>query len=351
VADEPGGSSQQREQQAAKARRSRRPLFVLAAVVVLAFAAVGMQAGWLPSLAGSDEAANGQPQANTSPRIATLAVASDRIEPGGAVQITCNAFDDDGDALAYTWSASDGAINGTGPEVTWTAPDAEGLYRVFVTVDDGRGGAAESSLTLRVRSNQPPEILVMHSEIAGDNEWLVPGASAHVSCEAIDPDGDAMSFEWSASSGKLFGQGNAVVWQAPPTLGMQWITVVVTDIYGASAERSIPVTINAVEPPPLNGLMVSALDTDLFRPYGDSWRIFKERACVIEARIDDQENSYTYDWRAERGDIVSDGPSAIWTAPASPKGWVNIVLVVSDSHGNKASDAIRIYVETCTSCM
>lgn len=349
--DESASSEHQTQPQPAKARLSRRTWAVVVVVIVVGLVLAGLQTGWFSFLPGFDAPLSGQVEANAQPVIAALAVATDRIEPGSTIPVSCSASDPDGDALAYTWSASDGQITGAGADVTWLAPDTEGLYRVFVTVDDGRGGAAQASLTLRVRSNQPPEITVMQSEVEESDGWVVPGASVYIRCEAIDPDGDALSHRWSATGGAIFGQGAAVVWQAPPSLGMQWITVVVEDIYGATAERSIPVTVSAAEPPPLNGLIASAVDTDLFRPYGDSWRIFKERSCLIEARIDDPEGVYAYEWRAELGSLVADGPRAVWTAPVSPKGWVTIVLVVSDSHGNEISDAIRIYVETCTSCM
>jgi len=109
--------------------------------------------------------------------------------------------------------------------------------------------------------------------------------------------------------------------------------------------------VSAAEPPVIGDIRVKAIDTDLFKPYGDSWRIFKERSCSLQAAVDDPEGVYIYEWSAERGTLTADGPAATWTAPESPKGWVNIVLRVSDSHGNESSRGVRIYVETCTSCI
>jgi hypothetical protein len=276
--------------------------------------------------------------------------ATERIVPLSNVDLSCVATDFDGDPLSYAWSATGGEILEEGPDVVWVAPDAEGLYRIFVAIDDGRGGTDEVSLSLAVRFNTPPEILVMQSEVTEETGWVVPEARVYVWCEVEDAEGDEVAYTWAATRGEIYGEGDAVIWVASPVLGMEWITVLVEDTYGGRAERSIPITVNMAEPPTIHDIVARALDTDLFKPYGDSWRIFKERSCTLEALMDDHE-SYIYEWTAERGTITADGPNAVWVAPSGPKGWVNIVLQVSDMHGNESSKSVRIYVETCTSCM
>lgn len=319
------------------------------AVVVVALV-VGVNAGWLPVLAWDDSA--GRPtRHNDPPEIVSVTPSTDRIFPLETITVACEAVDPDGDELSYSWSASAGEISGEGAEVKWVAPATEGLHRLFVTVDDGHGGTDEESLALRVRENRPPEILMMESEIGQDVEWVVPGAPVRVWCEAEDADGDALTYEWSASEGEVFGEGPAIIWLAPDNVGMHWVTVIVDDSHGGVAERSIPLTVSAAEPPVISGFKVKAIDTDLFGPYGGSWRIFKERSCAIEALIDEDERTYTYRWTAEAGTITADGPNAVWQAPAAPKGWVTILLQVSDQHGSESSDSVRIFVETCPSCM
>ena len=338
------------EDQKAKAGSQRRAGLVVASIAVVAVAAVaGINAGWLAALTGDRNGADPIAE-NTSPEIVSLAGPTERIEPGAEVTLTCVAIDEDDDAIAYVWTASDGTIVGDGPEVQWSAPETEGLFRVFVRVEDGKGGAAEQSLPLRVRANTPPEILVMRSEVSEEIGWVVPGARVHVSCEVVDAEGDSVSYAWAATMGEVFGEGSAIIWIAPDTLGMQWVTVRVTDVYGAMSERSIPITINVAQPPEIRGFDLQALDTDMFKPYGDSWRIFKERSCAIQAIVDDPEGDYDYRWTAELGTITADGPNAVWKSPNS-KGWVTIVVMVSDKHGSESSASIRLYVETCPSCI
>ncbi len=319
---------------------------VAAVVLVLV---VSINAGWLP-VSAWDESARPLRE-NNPPEIVSFTPSTDRIAPLDTISIACEAVDPDGSELSYFWSASDGELVGEGSEVNWVAPPAEGLHRVFVTVDDGHGGTDEGSLALRVRENRPPEILVMASEIGQDVEWVIPGSPVRVWCEAEDADGDALTYEWSASQGEMFGDGRSIIWLAPDTLGMHWITVIVYDSHGGVTERSIPLTVSAAEPPSISGFQLKAIDTDMFKPHGDSWRIFKERTCSIEALVDEDERTYNYHWTADAGTITADGPNAVWQAPAGPKGWVTILLEVSDPHGNVSSESVRIYVETCPSCM
>jgi hypothetical protein len=68
------------------------------------------------------------------------------------VTLTCNASDPDNDPLTYTWSATGGKVDGSGPAVRWTAQGVQaGSYTVTAKVDDGRGGFASASVTVTVR--------------------------------------------------------------------------------------------------------------------------------------------------------------------------------------------------------
>ncbi len=68
------------------------------------------------------------------------------VDVGGALQLTCRASDPDGDTLTYNWTQSAGAVAGSDSIVTWTAPQSEGYYYVYCTVNDGNGGIATDSI-------------------------------------------------------------------------------------------------------------------------------------------------------------------------------------------------------------
>ncbi len=336
------------EQQQAEAKKSGRktPLIIGALVLgAVAVLIIGWNAGWLT--------ASVEPEVPLEPpEILSMSSSPERIMPHTVVTVSCEATQPDEGILSYTWSASEGEIRGEGSEVEWVAPATEGLHRIFVTVEDEHGASAEESLALRVRANRSPEITMMETGLGEDVGWVVPGARVHIWCEAEDPDGDSLTYEWTADAGELFGEGRAVIWIAPEELGLHWITVSADDAHGGVAERAIPVTVNAAEPPVIAGFNLESAERRYFKPYEDSWKIFRGVSCTIEALVDDEAREYQYSWSAEAGELKASGPHAEWTAPSPERPqWVTILLQVSDAHGNAAAESIRIRVETCPSCM
>jgi hypothetical protein len=89
---------------------------------------------------------------NHLPVIKSLTAEWGRLKKASNTPITCDAFDPDNDELTYTWSALAGNFTGTGAVVTWVAPNAYGIYTITVTVSDGRGGEASSSIDITVCS-------------------------------------------------------------------------------------------------------------------------------------------------------------------------------------------------------
>lgn len=87
---------------------------------------------------------------NINPVISSLAASSRFTSPGGTIDITAIVEDANGDPISYEWTTSNGEINGTGNEINWTAPEEEGIYAVYLTVSDGRGGTASASISLLV---------------------------------------------------------------------------------------------------------------------------------------------------------------------------------------------------------
>src|SRR6202007_974292 len=78
---------------------------------------------------------------------------------GDSVTVHVNASDPDNDPLTYGYSATGGAVEGTGPDARWKSTGvAVGTYTVNVKVDDGRGGAASCSADIKggERPNRPP---------------------------------------------------------------------------------------------------------------------------------------------------------------------------------------------------
>ena len=186
---------------------------------------------------------------NNKPVIQYIRTAQ-QVTPLSSTQITCVATDADKDPLTYAWSTNNGTIIGTGDTVTWIAPEAAGTYSIDAMVTDGKGGEAKDSVninviikanrapivTLLVRENKtdPPIIVTPEMEPIRIKKWSTP----EIECKAEDPDGDAISYKWSATEGKIEGEGPIVQFIAM-TAGDITVTVTAVDSRDAQVKASV----------------------------------------------------------------------------------------------------------------
>jgi hypothetical protein len=188
---------------------------------------VHRQSKWLAFLIILFSAAlviGGCSSSNHPPHISSLTASAQWVSLSGSCQLQCAASDPDGDELSYSWTAS-GDISGEGSVVTWTAPAALGNYTIGVKVTDGRGGEATAQLTVGVATNRPPVIDSLTSKYSQVKEGMV----AQIECAAADPDGDELTYLWSASGGSITGEGAVADWTAPDKYGIYTINVEVLD--------------------------------------------------------------------------------------------------------------------------
>lgn len=176
---------------------------------------------------------------NQPPLISSFTASAERVNPSGSCQAECVAQDPDGDKLSYTWSASGGSISGEGSVITWTAPETPGDYTITVKVTDGRGGKARTQLTIVVAVNRPPVI----ASLTVERTRVTRAMTTAIECVAQDPDGDKLSYTWSASGGNISGEGPAVTWTAPNNFGICTITVTVADGRDGQATQSIEIEV------------------------------------------------------------------------------------------------------------
>jgi hypothetical protein len=288
---------------------------------------------------------------NRPPVIASLEAEADRVFPSASAQIVCTASDPDGDELTYAWSATRGAIDGEGATVTWTAPDDEGWYNVGVRVTDGRGGEDTTHMTITVMANRPPEI----TSLAADAPWVTPSGSLQVSCNASDPNGHELSYEWTASGGNITGTGATANWTGPQETGMYDITVVVDDGHGGSATRTLHVSVVTGQPPVIEALLVTRdrhghcylkkRGTLILVGRGQKYDI----ECIA-SHPDDFELTYIWEWDGgEVFEISEDGSMVTWMAPNTSVD-VTVLVTVSDMAGNTVSDRITLTVVSCSVC-
>ncbi|MDO8896742.1 MAG: PKD domain-containing protein [Bacteroidales bacterium] len=89
--------------------------------------------------------------ANKAPVISGVVIAPGTINANGIASVTVTATDPDGDVLTYSYTVTGGAISGSGPTVSWTAPSSAGAHSVTVNVSDGKGGTATGNGALIVQ--------------------------------------------------------------------------------------------------------------------------------------------------------------------------------------------------------
>ncbi len=166
---------------------------------------------------------------------------------GETVLARADASDPDNDPLTYSWTATGGAIDGTGSQVRWNpAGVALGAYTITARVDDGRGGTTTCSAEVRVdpRPNRPPTISC--SATPGS----VPlGGRVHITAVASDPDNDPLTFGWETTGGHIAGSGKEVDLDTTGLAATRYtVTGHVNDGRGGTADCRADFT---VEPPPV----------------------------------------------------------------------------------------------------
>jgi outer membrane protein OmpA-like peptidoglycan-associated protein len=185
------------------------------------------------------------------PPVVTLTANPTSVVAGSndAVALQAKCTDPDNDTLNYKWSATGGAIEGTGAETRWNSNGVkDGTYTVTVVCDDGRGGSdtKTADITVTPKPNQPPVI----ASCVADPATIEEGKTSTVTTEASDPDNDPLTYSYTTSGGKITGSGKSVQFDSTGVApGTYTVNCLVSDGRGgdAKANTTIKVTQSAIE--------------------------------------------------------------------------------------------------------
>jgi len=188
----------------------------------------------------------------------------------------------------------------------------------------------------------PPNQTPVIESITADKE-IPTLTETQVVCQADDPDGDTLTYQWSADGGTITGEGSTITWTAPGTSDNYTIKVTVSDGKGGTVAQEI--TIAAIEkpnhPPVVNGFTIDGappLKENTVRQW-----ITKTIHCNAE---DPDGDTLSYLWRATGGKITGEGSTVGWTSPGV-NGDYTVTVVVSDGRGGEAEGSITFKVLCC----
>ncbi len=88
---------------------------------------------------------------NNDPIINYITADPRKIHIGTESQLSCDAYDPDGDEINYAWSSEHGSFSGSGSQVIWTSPIEWGNYYLNCVVQDVFGGMNKDSILVSVR--------------------------------------------------------------------------------------------------------------------------------------------------------------------------------------------------------
>lgn len=180
---------------------------------------------------------------NYTPRIQGLAAAQYQVEAGDTTEVFGKAFDKDSDDLTYSWSSLDGTFILEGDSRFWVAPGTIGDYQITLKVEDESENQDEKSIIISVvpEINVAPEII----SLIKSSNYVEPGGIITLEALVIDANDDALTFDWTSSSGVITGDGNMVSWQAPVMETVAEIMLTVTDDQGLYATASTNIWVNS----------------------------------------------------------------------------------------------------------
>ena len=151
--------------------------------------------------------------------------------------------------LNYSYTATGGTVDGTGPDARWSSNGlAVGTYTVTAKVDDGKGGTTSCTADIAVqeRPHHPPTI-----SCSANPSTIQPGEKSTITSTASSPDNLDLTYSYSAAQGQVTGNGPTATFDSTGlSSGSYKVNCTVTDSRGDKADGQANVDVQQPPPPP-----------------------------------------------------------------------------------------------------
>ena len=184
--------------------------------------------------------------------------------------------------------------------------------------------------SFNVPGNNPPRI----KGLGALPDVVYPAHTSRLFCAAVDPDGDSLTYAWSAPAGVIAGTGKEVTWNAPASTGAFVIGCTVTDGQGNrdSARVRIGVVDSTGPDPVIHRISARPGKVDL-----------NATSMLLCSAYDPSGYPLTYSWASTHGNVAGADSTASWTAPSTPGNYF-VRCTVSNGHGGQAVDSLQLEV-------
>ncbi len=187
------------------------------------------------------------------------------------------------------------------------------------------------------------------NSLEADTEWIAPYGGIQLTCIASDPDGDGLSYQWSASGGDISSTVAVAVWTAPEEVGMYDVTVVIDDGRGGKDTAFLTLIASNGPPPNIESLAVTAKEPKYLKTTSTGYKVGKTKEYYIECVASATNGEPTYEWSSDGGEISGLGSVINWTAP-DMSGYFTVTARAFDDAGNWVSRNVVFEVVDCSPC-
>lgn len=208
----------------------------------------------------------GAPEGNAAPLIDAVVGSAPNVRPGAELALRAVAHDlSEGESLTYAWRATGGSFSSaTTPEAVWTAPEGAGAVTLTLQVTDARGAAATLDFTVGVDGvgaqavdaqaafNRWPSLAELGARPSPE---VGEGTPVALQAEAVDDDGDALTYAWTATCEGTFDDAAAARASFTPTelpeaaCNNCRLALTVRDGFGGQREDAVELCVVRRQPP------------------------------------------------------------------------------------------------------